>query len=45
MSLVTGFVVALAIVVLSASAITAVGVYLRYRDSREQQSPEQSRHG
>ena len=45
MSLVTGFVVALAIVVLSASAITAFGVYLRYRDSGEQQPPEQSRHG
>ena len=37
MSLVTGFVLALGIVVLSAAAMTAFGVYLRNRDTREQE--------
>ena len=45
MSLVTGFAVAVAIVVLSASALTALGIYLRFRDAREQEQPDRLRHG
>jgi hypothetical protein len=45
MSLVTGFAVGVVIMLLSASAITAFGVYLRYRDSREQEPPERLHHG
>ncbi len=42
MSLVTGFALGLGIVVLSAAALTALGIYLRYRDAREQERTERS---
>ena len=45
MSVVTGFALGLGIVVLSAGALTAFGIYLRYRDAREQERAERSTQG
>ncbi|HEX4598651.1 MAG TPA: hypothetical protein VH278_12735 [Burkholderiaceae bacterium] len=45
MSLVTGLALALGIVMLSATALTAFGIFLRNRDAREQERQGRLSHG